>query len=215
MMSNPGVYEKVKAVFDRYGVPEFVWYPIALAESGLNALARGDNGASIGVFQLNRNGGQGTGYTVDQLSDPTMNAEIAAQSIVPAYNALKGSIPSGSLAAEVARRSGHPGGSLSAPLSATNSLVQRIQGLGQKFLSALALPITAPIQVSQQAGQAAGNAAQQATDSTVGALQPIGDAVSQFSTLVRIPGAPGILMGGIGLLLLVVVAVAMLKESKT
>jgi len=222
MMANPGVYEKVKAVFDRYGVPEFVWYPIALAESGLNALAMGDHGASVGVFQLNRAGGQGTGYTVDQLTDPTLNAEIAAQAIVPAYNALKSSTPSGSLAAEVARRSGHPGGSLSNPITATNTLIERIQELGQKFVSALSLPITGPLQLSQQAGQAAINTAQQVGNTTgqginavLSPLAPIGDAVTQLSALAKSAGAPGILMGSLGVLLLVVVIVAMLRESKT
>ena len=214
-MSQPGVFEKVKAVMDRYGVPEFVWYPIALAESGLNALAQGDNGASIGVFQLNRMGGQGTGYTVEQLSDPTTNAEIAAQTIAPAYRALQGTVPVNQLAAEVARRSGHPGGSLSAPLSAANSLVQRIQALAQKFLSAMALPVTAPFQLSSQAGQAANQATQQATNSVLAPLQPIIDATKQLLDNIHLAGGPGILLGSIGLVLLVVVVIAMLRESKT
>lgn len=50
----------------------------AAAESGLDPYASGDNGASIGLFQLNRLKGEGRGFTVEQLSDPRQNAMIAA-----------------------------------------------------------------------------------------------------------------------------------------
>lgn len=50
----------------------------AAAESGLDPYASGDNGASIGLFQLNRVAGEGRGFTVEQLSDPNNNARIAA-----------------------------------------------------------------------------------------------------------------------------------------
>ena len=42
----------------------------ALAESGLNAKAAGDSGASIGLFQMNRVGGAGRGHSIQELEDP-------------------------------------------------------------------------------------------------------------------------------------------------
>mgnify|MGYP003345508966 FL=1 len=49
----------------------------AIAESGLNPNAYNSNGKeeSVGLFQLNRKGGVGTGYTVEQLKDPNKNID--------------------------------------------------------------------------------------------------------------------------------------------
>lgn len=53
---------------------------VAAAESGLNPSARNTSGGedSVGLFQLNRKGGEGTPYTVQQLLDPKFNAGVAA-----------------------------------------------------------------------------------------------------------------------------------------
>ena len=69
------------------GVPMMIWGPIMDIESGGNPSARLKNGNedSIGLFALNRQGGLGTGYTVEQLSDPKVNATIASQALGPAY----------------------------------------------------------------------------------------------------------------------------------
>ncbi|HEY6022324.1 MAG TPA: transglycosylase SLT domain-containing protein, partial [Candidatus Paceibacterota bacterium] len=59
---DANIYNSVKSVFDQQGVPEYVWFPIMQFESGGNPNAVGDSGVSIGLFQLNTAGGQGTGY---------------------------------------------------------------------------------------------------------------------------------------------------------
>jgi hypothetical protein len=51
----------------------------AYAESRLNPMARNNNGKedSIGLFQMNRKGGLGSGYSVEQLQDPEFNIDLA------------------------------------------------------------------------------------------------------------------------------------------
>ena len=51
---------------------------IAQWESNMNPSVPGDNGSSIGLFQLNMAGGKGTGFTAAELSDPILNVSIAA-----------------------------------------------------------------------------------------------------------------------------------------
>lgn len=46
-------------------------------ESGVSNTAIGDNGNSVGLFQLNSNGGEGTGMTVAQRENPTTNSQVA------------------------------------------------------------------------------------------------------------------------------------------
>lgn len=48
----------------------------AIAESGLNPSARTSDTDSVGLFQLNRQGGWGSGYTVEQLLDPKRNTAL-------------------------------------------------------------------------------------------------------------------------------------------
>ncbi|MBB4289484.1 hypothetical protein GGE16_001500 [Rhizobium leguminosarum] len=48
----------------------------AIAESGLNPKAVGDHGHSHGLFQLNQNGGVGTGFPDAELQDPERNIAI-------------------------------------------------------------------------------------------------------------------------------------------
>ena len=74
-------------IFQTWGIPAAVWYPIMQVESGGNPDARNLTGSedSVGLFQLNRQGGLGKGYTVAQLQNPTTNAQIAAAAMAPAY----------------------------------------------------------------------------------------------------------------------------------
>lgn len=57
----------------------------AVAESNLNPMAHATAGEdSVGLFQLNRNGGRGTGHSVQELMDPDVNIGIiiaAAKSV--------------------------------------------------------------------------------------------------------------------------------------
>lgn len=218
-MSSPTTYDKVKAVFDRYGVPEYVWYPIALAESNLNPNAVGDNGASIGIFQINRVQGQGIGYTVDQLKDPTTNAEIAARAIVGAYQSLQGQVPPSQIAAEVARRSGHPGGSISNPFPATDSRIQRIQSLAQSFVDKLGFALTFPRtqSVLNQGTQAVQQQVSQdltaAIDTAIAPIKPIGEAAKELTDRFNQIGAAGFLFGIGGLILVFVTLAGAFAES--
>jgi hypothetical protein len=114
-------FAEVKRIFDAYGVPQWVWEAIMVAESGGNPRARNTRGEdSVGLFQLNRRGGQGTGYSAEELMDPVTNARLAAPAIAAAWNAVKDAVARGMLppdraAAEVAVRSGHPGGRPDSP----------------------------------------------------------------------------------------------------
>jgi hypothetical protein len=51
----------------------------AYAESRLDPSARNNNGKedSVGLFQMNRKGGLGTGYSVEELQDPNKNIDLA------------------------------------------------------------------------------------------------------------------------------------------
>jgi len=86
---------------------------IALAESGGNANAVGDNGNSIGLFQNNMAGGRGAGYTKAQLLDPTFNADIAASDLYKYYRDARGQGLSGAnLVAYVSKNGQRPAAGL-------------------------------------------------------------------------------------------------------
>jgi hypothetical protein len=90
MGTSQDVYEKVKAVMQKYGIPYYIWKPIARAESGMNPNALNDSGKeySVGIFQINRNAHPQ--YNVNDLLDPTINAKIAARDfLLPAFNYAK------------------------------------------------------------------------------------------------------------------------------
>lgn len=66
----------------------------AIAESGLNPMARSpvtEKEDSVGLFQLNRKGGVGTGHSVQDLQDPNKNIDliIAAAKKSPSFMAAK------------------------------------------------------------------------------------------------------------------------------
>ena len=85
-MPLPDWWARVDRIFAQAGVPTSVWVSIAGAESTLVPWASNRKlpDDSWGLFQLNRNGGQGKGYTSDYLMDPVNNAMIAVKYIAPA-----------------------------------------------------------------------------------------------------------------------------------
>lgn len=85
-MLSPTEYQKVKAVFDAKGIPEFIWYPIMLMESGGNPGSRANTSKedSRGLFQINVKAHPQWKNT--DLYDPVTNAKIAAENFIgPAY----------------------------------------------------------------------------------------------------------------------------------
>ncbi len=66
----------VAEIAKKYGVDPVTAVADMLVESGGNNKAIGDNGHSVGLFQLNDQG-EGIGMSVAERQDPTRNAEIA------------------------------------------------------------------------------------------------------------------------------------------
>lgn len=88
-MSN--INTQVKEVMDKYGIPQEIWRPIMLVESSGNPNARNITKTehSIGLFQINIKANPQ--YSGLNLTDPRVNAEIAARDfILPAYTKAKG-----------------------------------------------------------------------------------------------------------------------------
>ena len=106
-MGAPWWLHSVDAIFAGLGVPSHIWLAIAVSESNGDPTARGDAGASIGLFQLYTKGGQGDGYSIEELLNPIKNASVAAVSIAAAYREWGDNI------IELARHSGHPNTNLS------------------------------------------------------------------------------------------------------
>jgi hypothetical protein len=80
----------VRSVMQQYGIPDYIWYPIARAESGLNPFAVNNSPREIskGIFQINVRAHPE--YAQTDLYNPETNAEIAARTfILPAYNYAK------------------------------------------------------------------------------------------------------------------------------
>jgi len=110
-----GVQDTVKAIFDKVGIPESVWKPIETVESGgdqftLNTGTPGHPEHSVGLFQLNANGGLGNGKSDMYLFDPANNATIAANAMKPAYDrGVAQGLTGYQLTQYVAYNSGWPG----------------------------------------------------------------------------------------------------------
>lgn len=125
----------VNSVMAAAGVPWQVWVPICAAESTFNANAHntgtpGHPEDSVGLFQLNRNGGQGAGHSVAELKDPKLNAQIAASYLGPAVQKC-GADNIGCIAVN----SGHPG-----PVSQTDPRILTIKTYHMAIASATSLP---------------------------------------------------------------------------
>ena len=116
----------VEDIFNEKGIPSSIWATIMQVESGGNASAYVSNGReeSVGLFQLNRMGGLGTGYSVTQLLDPSTNASIAATAMLPAYReGLSKGLSGLALLRYVAYNSGWPT-SAGTPSLATDPVVK-------------------------------------------------------------------------------------------
>ncbi len=93
----------------QHGVPLDLSYAIIAAESGFNVRALGDVGCSSGLLQLNTCGGQGMGYTVEQLYDPRLNLDIGLPYIATAFRMIwSPTIPQFDYLLGVMLNSGHP-----------------------------------------------------------------------------------------------------------
>lgn len=115
-MASSGAAQTAIQKYSRYyGVPVWISDSIAQTESGMNPSAAGDYSpttkryTSFGLFQLHQNGGQGTGYTAQQLENPNTNAQIGIHALAPAYQAgLKKGLIGYPLLQYIAGHSGHP-----------------------------------------------------------------------------------------------------------
>ena len=74
-------------IFASQGIPYSVWGPIMQTESkgAPGAYLKTQVEESVGLFQLNRMGGLGVGYSVENLKKPEVNAGIAAEAMAQAY----------------------------------------------------------------------------------------------------------------------------------
>ena len=98
-------------IFAAQGVPENVWRPIMQTESkgDPNAYFKTGLEESVGLFQLNRQGGLGAGHSLENLKNPEVNASIAAGAMSPAYvRGLSQGLTGFSLTQYVAYNSGWP-----------------------------------------------------------------------------------------------------------
>ncbi len=68
-------YNAIKELMAREGIPEYVWWPIVLQESGGNIGAIGDHETSFGIFQIHGNFSQAERQRL--LTDPVYNAKRA------------------------------------------------------------------------------------------------------------------------------------------
>lgn len=104
--------EVIQAASQEWGVPTWIGVDIADEESGLNPSANvmDTNGAySTGLFQLNQKG-QGKGYSVNQLKNPMLNANIGVRALVGPYKqSVKLGLTGFDQLAYVASHGGHPG----------------------------------------------------------------------------------------------------------
>lgn len=120
--SSDSWFPSVANYFANRGLPEWVWMPIMLAESGGSPTAGTSGGRlltghnSVGLFQLNVHGGQGSGHSVSSLTNPLTNAELAYPAIHSAYQqviatdaATRNAMTQGQILDRVAQLSGHAG----------------------------------------------------------------------------------------------------------
>ncbi len=155
-MAEPGWVAEVEKIFTARGVPRKVWVPIMLAESAGNPGALLDTRNkkdlpagtqaeySVGLFGINLKGLGWTDAQIaaqgDSLKDPVTNATYAVPAIAAAWNAIKNSVSreSNTWAAEVAVRSGHPGGGAGNPCTSgwCNEVKNRINAIATQWSQA-------------------------------------------------------------------------------
>jgi len=92
MSSTTDKMNTVEEVFASMGIPATVWQPIETVESGGDPLKKNMGTTSnpeysVGLFQLNKDGGLGAAYSEADLYNSVTNATIAAKAMKPAYDA--------------------------------------------------------------------------------------------------------------------------------
>lgn len=132
----------IRRCADSAGVPLAWTYTYIASESGFDAGARNESAIehSYGYLQLNRDGGQGTGFPVETLLDPESNLRIGLPSIARAL-ATVAQDPSDlhTLVWLVSTRSGHPG-----PVAKDDPRILTIFRNFTAFVAAFPEPFPAP-----------------------------------------------------------------------
>lgn len=132
----------IRAEADDAGVPLDLAYAFIGAESAFNPAARRRSSIedSVGLLQLNRQGGQGEGFSVAQLRDPRTNLQIGLPAIRRAYEQVwTPSIDPFEFIYQVAVRSGHPGA-----VDRADPRITRIANIWACFYPAAGLSLAAP-----------------------------------------------------------------------
>lgn len=75
-------------IADAAGLPPAIFIAIAEWESGLDPDQIHDGGLGAGLFACHTEG-RGAGYTIEQLKDPTLNAELSAAELGPIWKGAK------------------------------------------------------------------------------------------------------------------------------
>lgn len=117
---DPSVVAAIVQAAREQGVDPVLALATAFQESGLNPNAVGDQGCSIGLFQLNTCGGEGVGLSSAQLHDPLTNARRALSEFAAVQRSNPG-LSGGALAA-AAQRPANP----SAYAAAVNSIYHQL-----------------------------------------------------------------------------------------
>lgn len=87
---NPATQSAIAKAAQETGVPYNIALAVAVAESGLDPNAVGDQGCSHGLFQLNTCGGEGQGMSLAELQDPYTNALTALRQFAAVAQANPG-----------------------------------------------------------------------------------------------------------------------------
>ena len=123
-------------------VPLDLAYTFVGAESGFDPRAHHLSALedSVGLLQLNRRGGQGQGYSVEQHMDPRLNLRVGLPAIRRAFEQVwSANIEAYEFIYQVATRSGHPG-----PVARGDARILRIAQIWACFYPAAGLSLMGP-----------------------------------------------------------------------
>lgn len=171
MYTASQIIQIIEQEANKLGVPPALAIATAYQESGLNPYAVGDGGASVGLYQLNFAGGEGTaaGITPTQAMNPAINASIALQEMASVYNSEPNASP-GQIAVDAQR----PAQSVRASYANNvNNLVDSIQN------GSFQLPdINPQLTVSTSSKNSIGSASPPASNFAAGLLSGLNSAMS-------------------------------------